>query len=464
MGDSCYFTVTVTDDQPPVITCQAPVSAVTTAGKCDKDITLTLPTVKDNCSTSVKTTYIVNNPDNSIKGPFASTSLTYKFMVGVSQIVWTVTDDAGNVVQCYQEVRVTADNKDLIPNAGSDAIICEGSTFKITGATAAPNVSLVWTTNGTGTFSDPKILNPVYTPSRADILNGQIILTLTAYSECASAMDHMILTITPYPKIYAGPDISLCAGESLQITGATAENVASVRWTTTGKGTLSGSTMLHPAYKPAANEYGTLTFVVFGRGQSGCGTVEVSDTMKVIIHEPLVVKASDDISILYNTTTVLSVSVSQGSGVYSFKWKPSDKVYTYNTPRTETLPLLADSRFVITATDEEWGCTGQDSVNVTVKTNIDDLITIYNAISPNGDGKNDVWWVEGITLFPDNKVTIFNRWGDKVREFHKYDNRIVFWDGTNREGKLVSDGTYYYVLEIKDIKTYTGWIQVKAAF
>jgi gliding motility-associated-like protein len=167
---------------------------------------------------------------------------------------------------------------------------------------------------------------------------------------------------------------------------------------------------------------------------------------------------------LYNTTTVLSVSVSQGSGVYSFKWKPSDKVYTYNTPRTETLPLLADSRFVITVTDQEWGCTGKDSVDVTVKTNIDDLITIYNAISPNGDGENDVWWVDGITLFPENKVTIFNRWGDKVREFHKYDNRIVFWDGTNREGKLVSDGTYYYVLEIKDIKTYTGWIQVKAAF
>jgi len=456
--------VTVTDGQAPVITCQPPVATVTTAGKCDKDITLTLPSWKDNCSKTVIITYTVHAPDNTIKGPFASTSLTYKFMVGVSQVIWTVADDAGNFTQCYQEVKVTADNKDLVPNAGSDAIICEGSTYKISGATAAPNASVIWTTNGTGTFSDPKILNPVYTPSRADILNGQIILTLTAYSECASAMDHMILTITPYPKIYAGPDISLCAGESLQITGSTAENVASVRWTTTGKGILSGSTMLHPAYKPAANEYGWITFIVYGKGISGCGTVEVSDTMKVIIHEPLMVKASDDISILYNTTTVLSVSVSQGSGVYSFKWKPSDKVYTYNTPRTETLPLLTDSRFVITVTDEEWGCTGQDSVTVTVKTNIDDLITIYNAISPNGDGDNDVWWVDGITLFPENKVTIFNRWGDKIKEFHKYDNRIVFWDGTNRQGKLVPDGTYYYVLEIKDIKTYTGWIQVKAAF
>jgi gliding motility-associated-like protein len=100
-------------------------------------------------------------------------------------------------------------------------------------------------------------------------------------------------------------------------------------------------------------------------------------------------------------------------------------------------------------------------IHVLPKPNIDDIV-IYNGISPNGDGINDTWIIKGIEDFPDNSVKIFNRWGDKIIDLSRYDNQNVFWDATNTQGERVPDGTYYYILEIKDLKTYTGWIYIRS--
>ena len=66
--------------------------------------------------------------------------------------------------------------------------------------------------------------------------------------------------------------------------------------------------------------------------------------------------------------------------------------------------------------------------------------TFYNAFSPDGDNKNDLWTIHNIELYPDNKLTIYNRWGDEVYSAKGYSNDRA-WDG----GDLQS-GTYYYVL------------------
>jgi len=95
--------------------------------------------------------------------------------------------------------------------------------------------------------------------------------------------------------------------------------------------------------------------------------------------------------------------------------------------------------------------------------NIDDNLIIYNGFTPNGDGFNDSWFIEGIEYYPDNEVLIFNRWGDIIREIHGYDNVNAFWNGTNRHNERLPDGTYYYVLKIMYNgmeKFYTGWIYV----
>jgi gliding motility-associated-like protein len=92
-----------------------------------------------------------------------------------------------------------------------------------------------------------------------------------------------------------------------------------------------------------------------------------------------------------------------------------------------------------------------------IKAKLNDL-DIYNLLTPNGDNSNDTWSIRGIEDFPDNTILIFNRWGDKVRDFDKYDNINVFWDGTNNKGEVLPSGTYYYILSIKNVGSRTGWI------
>jgi len=91
----------------------------------------------------------------------------------------------------------------------------------------------------------------------------------------------------------------------------------------------------------------------------------------------------------------------------------------------------------------------------------EDCIIVHNVITPNGDGLNDKFIIECIENFPDNSVQIFTRWGDVIRKFERYDNKSVVWDGTNDKGEPMPDGTYYYILNIKNQTSRTGWVFVR---
>jgi gliding motility-associated-like protein len=445
-------------------------------------------------------------------------------------------------------------------NAGDDATICADSDYFISGATASNYTSITWTTSGSGSFDNPNLLNPVYTPGIIDITNGQVTLTIRVESAtgCASVTDQMKLFIQSLPLAYAGPDLSVCQGESLQIISATASNYTSLYWTYTGQGSMLGINTLTPTYVPAANETGNIVLTLNVIGLEGCGGVMATDVMIVTIKPRVIADAGADQTIPYNTSTVLYGSASNGSGSYVYTWQPSSLLFNFNTTNPETMPLTNHTEFVLMVTDVVSGCqdldsmmvfidginyppvanddydttkyntsirinilgndydpensgltvtfcgyptnglvvlnsdrtitytpyegfTGDDSLCYTIcdkgipvmcddamvyihvlpKPNIDDIV-IYNGISPNGDGINDTWIIKGIEDFPDNSVKIFNRWGDKIIDLSRYDNQNVFWDATNTQGERVPDGTYYYILEIKDLKTYTGWIYIRS--
>jgi gliding motility-associated-like protein len=91
-------------------------------------------------------------------------------------------------------------------------------------------------------------------------------------------------------------------------------------------------------------------------------------------------------------------------------------------------------------------------------------IIVYNAVSANGDDKNDYLMIENIENYPENKFTLFNRWGDKIFEIENYDNHENVFRGksnTNGEKDLV-DGTYFYVIETKqDHLKINGFLSVK---
>ncbi|WP_409416208.1 gliding motility-associated C-terminal domain-containing protein [Flavobacterium sp. PS2] len=82
----------------------------------------------------------------------------------------------------------------------------------------------------------------------------------------------------------------------------------------------------------------------------------------------------------------------------------------------------------------------------------DEEVVVYNAVSPNGDGVNDTFLIEGIKDFPDNSVEIYNRWGVKVYDAKSYNESDVMFRGysdgrvTVNRGEKLPTGTYFYIL------------------
>jgi gliding motility-associated-like protein len=90
---------------------------------------------------------------------------------------------------------------------------------------------------------------------------------------------------------------------------------------------------------------------------------------------------------------------------------------------------------------------------------------VKQAMSPNGDGINDVLVIDNIESYPDNKVSLMDNSGVMVFVTSGYDNaNRVFTGRSNKTGAMLKAGTYYYVLEYHDngeAKRKTGFFIIK---
>ncbi|OOG68820.1 gliding motility-associated C-terminal domain-containing protein, partial [Algoriphagus sp. A40] len=138
---------------------------------------------------------------------------------------------------------------------------------------------------------------------------------------------------------------------------------------------------------------------------------------------------------------------------------------------TFTIPFLGAGKSVTIQIRVKAGAAGKVVNTVVVGSNEDDLndadntasddteiepFRIPNVISPNSDGKNDVFEIQGLGKYASNSITIFNRYGDHVLERENYGND---WEAPGQVG-----GTYFYLLRVTDAQGNTtefkGWIQV----
>jgi len=96
-----------------------------------------------------------------------------------------------------------------------------------------------------------------------------------------------------------------------------------------------------------------------------------------------------------------------------------------------------------------------DTVNVTVIQDcnqlpvVDPIINIPNTFSPNGDGINDVWFVD-LKNNTNVTYTVYNRWGTIMKQNKISTQTFVQWDGRTTSGEQVTVGVYYFVLEYED--------------
>ena len=108
--------------------------------------------------------------------------------------------------------------------------------------------------------------------------------------------------------------------------------------------------------------------------------------------------------------------------------------------------------FMVVISEPQCGFSVMDTIQVTGQVcNIE----IPNIMSPNGDGDNDTFNVNGIRNFNGSTVLIFNRWGNLVYEDKDYGGD---WGAQDQP-----DGTYYYILGInyqEGMKYHEGTITV----
>ncbi|MBP6424418.1 MAG: gliding motility-associated C-terminal domain-containing protein, partial [Flavobacterium sp.] len=88
--------------------------------------------------------------------------------------------------------------------------------------------------------------------------------------------------------------------------------------------------------------------------------------------------------------------------------------------------------------------------------NIDDELEVFNLVTPNGDGDNDVFVIRNIEMYPDNSVEIYNRWGVKVFGVEGYGQSGKFFRGISEGRATISQnselpvGTYWYIIKYKN--------------
>ncbi len=95
---------------------------------------------------------------------------------------------------------------------------------------------------------------------------------------------------------------------------------------------------------------------------------------------------------------------------------------------------------------------------------------IYTGITPNGDGINDYFRIDGIEAYPNNSLRVFNRWGALVYEAEGYGiGNQVFTGVSEGQATIMKDrslpsGTYFYILEFETENpgeaSYSGYLYI----
>lgn len=145
----------------------------------------------------------------------------------------------------------------------------------------------------------------------------------------------------------------------------------------------------------------------------------------------------DSITIpMYNlpNISILPDSIFCINDVYTFYFPNDTNVYSWTTyGSSTTIPILFDQNLILTATTPQ-GCIQWDTLVVHTVNCTDPL---PNIITPNGDGNNDVFFLDDASSQLNNTLIISNRYGVKILEASPYKNDF--------DGSDLSDGTYFYV-------------------
>jgi gliding motility-associated-like protein len=331
--------------------------------------------------------------------------------------------------------RVNSDNISVsvnalpVANATNSGPGCVGASITLTASNGA---TYEWTgPNGYMSNSSMAVI-PNITVSNA----GKYHVKVTTTAGCVN-IDSTIVSISTTPVADAGADVRICEGESTILQGSGGQSFAWLQATS-----LSATNIANPVATPTDSTLYILTV--------SNGTCTDNDSVLVAVLKKPVANAGPDQQIFQGGSASLTGNVG-GTGIV-FYWTPDYNIVTANDLQPVVSPA-SDTTYTLHV-ESQGGC-GVVTDDVFVR--VFKKITIPNVFSPNGDGINDDWRIDGLFTFPESDITIFDRYGKQVFSQRGYTKP---WDGKYKSSPLPV-GTYYYIIDLKNgLKKLNGSVTV----
>jgi len=354
---------------------------------------------------------------------------TYTWTTGSSLNIISVTPTAptsysvigANSFGCQNSASTTINvlNTPVVTINTPSTSVCFGYTMTVA-ANGASNYN--WSTGAT---TNTTIIQP--------FSNTTFSVVGTNGGSCSDTA-FLSLSVMPLPSVSASVSHTMaCVGQNITLNAS--GDATQYVW---NPGFIFGT-------NPVVQIFAPTTFTVLGTGSNGCAFfstafVDVQNGNAVI---PVVTPSA----VCVGDTAILSII----GGI----------IPTWSTniiPNTSFVTPVTPTNYTFSASDLN-GCVSDIVFTVDINTDCD--VIIYNGFTPNGDGVNDFFVIENIDKYPNNKVHIFNRWGNKIFSTVNYNNMNNRWDGKTNSGQTVTSGTYFYILfDDKEKTLKKGWIEI----
>lgn len=303
-----------------------------------------------------------------------------------------------------------------VPNSMDTVYACFGQSEQIT-ASGTDVDSYSW--------SPPTFLDVTVGPTVNTTLTQDFTYTVTYTNICGSVTEDIhVVSITT--EIDAFNDTIICPGNTASLYA-----VGGVSYYWSPPNGLNSTLASFVTATPSTPTMYTVT----GIDQYGCMD---RDSVFVDLFPLPFIQASPDNYLFEGDVAQLGAETATPGPV---QWYPEEYLSCVNCLNPIASPPT-DFQYIVSYTDEN-GCTDSDDVWIYFKP----LIWVPNTFTPDGNGTNEVFKVEGGNV-RDLQLIIFNRWGEVVKTLNHISE---FWDGTY-EGNKCQDGTYTWKLTYNDLR------------
>lgn len=385
----CTKSVTATVAQPPVLTA----SSVNTNASCNggSDGTITVTAAGGN----------TGGYQYSIDGTnFQASNI---FNVAPNTYTVTVKDTKGCTFTFPATVGLS-NNLTFTPL--TDPVICEGSSTTLNFTSNAT----IWSWAPAAGLDNPSVANPTANPTTTT----QYVVTATL--DRCSTTDTVIVNVNPAPIPDAGPPGLICYGQTYQLQGS-----GGVRYAWTPATYLDNPSLPNPT----ANAARTITYTLSILADvNGCPSL-TTDDVTVDVTPPIKIYTYPSDTIAYPGDQVQLKAVSTVPAANIFTWTP---ILNINNPGISN-PIvtgvnIGDSIVYKVTARSLAGCIGEAYVRFRVYKGPD--LYVPNAFTPNGDGRNDLFYPFPVGIKEIKYFRVYNRWGQLM-----FSSTTLYkgWDG-----------------------------------